>query len=58
MNSKILEVFLRCGADVNRHNELGNTALHYSMMIGDRIDKNIAVMTTLILAGAGLRALN
>ena len=55
---EIVEWLIQFGVDVNRRCQFGNTALHYAMMVGDKIDKNIPILQTLITAGANPKILN
>ena len=58
MHLEALELLIQLGADVNRKCELGNTALHHAMMVGDKIAKNRPIIATLIQAGANPRLFN
>lgn len=58
MHIQALEILIRLGANVNRKCELGNTPLHYAMMIGDKILKNKHIISTLVLSGANPKIAN
>ena len=45
-------------ANPNKHCELGNTALHQALMIGERIETNLQICVELISAGANPRLQN
>ncbi len=40
MHHEVLSILIDFGANVNKKCELGNTALHYALMGGDKIEKN------------------
>ena len=58
MHLEIVEYMIQFGVDVNHRCQFGNTALHYALMVGDRIDKNIPIIQTLMAAGANCKILN
>jgi len=37
MNTEMMDLLLRNGADLNKQCKLGNTVMHYAFMVGDRI---------------------
>jgi ankyrin repeat protein len=58
MHIEVLETLIRCGGDVNVRCELGNTALHIALMLGDRIARNGPIISCLIDHGANPRVKN
>ena len=58
INIDIIDILVRLRVDLNVRCSLGNTALHYAMMIGDQIPQNIDIIETLIAAGANYRVTN
>ena len=40
MHSETIDTLVSLGADINRRCNLGNTVLHYAIMVGDSIEKN------------------
>jgi ankyrin repeat protein len=58
MHLETIELLLRLGADINKKCELGNTPLHQAMMTGNKIPKNLKIMSLLIQAGANPRIKN
>jgi ankyrin repeat protein len=52
MHIETLRILIEFGASVHARCELGNTALHQAFMIGDKVPKNLNIISCLLAAGA------